>query len=55
MVGSNHLIGLIGPNASGKGEVADYLKKKGYQVYSLSDVLREEAKNGLNQACQKSN
>ncbi|HCJ65775.1 MAG TPA: hypothetical protein DHV62_00220 [Elusimicrobia bacterium] len=51
MIRGNHLIGLIGPNASGKGEVAEYLKKKGYQVYSLSDILREEAKKvGLDQS-----
>ncbi len=51
MVESNHLIGLSGPNASGKGEAAEYLKKKGYRVYSLSDVLRKEAsKVGLDQS-----
>jgi len=45
------IIGLSGPNASGKGEVAKYLQSKGYQVYSLSDVLREEAKKiGLDQS-----
>ncbi|MCH7760021.1 AAA family ATPase, partial [candidate division TA06 bacterium] len=27
----------------GKGEVANYLKTKGFIYYSLSDVLREEA------------
>lgn len=51
MIRGNHLIGLSGPNASGKSEVAEYLGKKGYQVYSLSDVLREEARKvGLNQS-----
>ena len=37
------IIGLTGKNASGKGEVANYLKTKGFIYYSLSDVLREEA------------
>lgn len=37
------IIGLTGKNASGKGEVADYLKTKGFVYYSLSDELREEA------------
>ncbi len=37
------IIGLTGKNASGKGEVANYLKRKGFVYYSLSDVLREEA------------
>lgn len=37
------IIGLTGKNGSGKGEVAKYLKERGFQYYSLSDVLREEA------------
>ncbi len=42
------IIGLTGPNASGKGEVANYLKSKNFQYHSLSDVVREEAsKMGL--------
>ncbi len=36
------IIGLTGKNAAGKGEVAAYLKQKGFYYYSLSDVLREE-------------
>lgn len=35
------LIGLTGTNAAGKGEVARYLKTKGYHVVSLSDAIRE--------------
>ena len=35
------LIGLTGTNAAGKGEVAIYLKSKGYGVFSLSDAIRE--------------
>jgi dephospho-CoA kinase len=35
------LIGLTGTNAAGKGEVALYLETKGYEVFSLSDVIRE--------------
>lgn len=38
------IIGLTGPNASGKGEAALYIKSKGFIYHSLSDVLREEAK-----------
>lgn len=37
------ILGLTGKNASGKGEVAAYLKTKGFIYYSLSDELREEA------------
>jgi dephospho-CoA kinase len=38
------LIGLTGTNGSGKGEAAAYLKKKGFQYFSLSDLIREELK-----------
>lgn len=42
------IIGLTGKNASGKGETAAYLKKKGFEYFSLSDILREEAtKRGI--------
>lgn len=37
------IIGLTGANASGKGEAGSYLKSKGFEYYSLSDILREEA------------
>lgn len=37
------IIGLTGGNCSGKGEIAKYLNRKGFQVLSLSDCLREEA------------
>jgi len=37
------VIGLTGPNASGKGEAARYLKSKGFKYHSLSDILRQEA------------
>lgn len=37
------IIGLTGKNGSGKGEVAKYLKERGFVYYSLSDALREEA------------
>jgi dephospho-CoA kinase len=36
-------IGLTGPNASGKGEVAGFLAGLGFSVHSLSDVVREAA------------
>ncbi len=36
------LIGLTGTNGSGKSEVAEFFKKKGYAYFSLSDEIREE-------------
>ena len=36
------LIGLTGTNGSGKGEAAEYFKKKGFSYFSLSDLIREE-------------
>ncbi len=36
------IIGLTGENCAGKGTAADYLVKKGFYYYSLSDVIREE-------------
>lgn len=42
------VIGLVGPIASGKGTVIDFLKGKGFKAYSTSDVLKEEiAARGL--------
>ena len=38
------VIGLTGPNGAGKGEVCKFLKEKNFSVFSLSDILREEAK-----------
>jgi dephospho-CoA kinase len=39
------VIGLTGPNSSGKGVTADWLRERhGYRPHSLSDVLREEAR-----------
>ena len=38
------IIGLTGPTASGKGVVVDYLKKRGFIHFSLSDRIREEIK-----------
>ena len=37
------VLGLTGPNAAGKGEVAACLRGRGFAVHSLSDVVREEA------------
>ncbi len=34
------ILGLTGTNASGKSSVADYLARKGFSSYSLSDELR---------------
>lgn len=43
------IIGVTGFNASGKGEFCKYLATKGFIVYSLSDILREELqKQGKN-------
>ena len=36
------IVGLTGPNAAGKGEVAAYLVSRGFTYHSLSEVLREE-------------
>lgn len=36
------IIGITGTNGAGKDTLADYLKKKGFTAYSLSDILREE-------------
>jgi dephospho-CoA kinase len=36
------LIGITGTNGAGKGEAAAYLVKKGYDYFSLSDLIREE-------------
>ncbi len=36
------LVGVTGPNAAGKGEVAQYLRNRGFHYVSLSDVVREE-------------
>ena len=36
------IIGITGPNAAGKGEVAACLVAKGFAYHSLSDVLRDE-------------
>lgn len=35
-------IGLTGTNGAGKGEVAAFFQKKGYDYVSLSDAIREE-------------
>lgn len=37
------VIGLTGPNAAGKGEVADHLATLGFRAHSLSDIVREAA------------
>lgn len=37
------ILGVTGPNAAGKGEVAAALAGEGFAVHSLSDIVREEA------------
>lgn len=37
------MLGLTGPNAAGKGEVASYLRGLGFTIHSLSDIVREVA------------
>ncbi len=42
------VIGLTGPNAAGKGLAAKFFIEKGFEYFSLSDIVREEAiKSGL--------
>lgn len=36
------ILGLIGRNGAGKGEVANFLQTLGFEYYSLSDLIREE-------------
>ncbi|MBU0974861.1 AAA family ATPase [Patescibacteria group bacterium] len=36
------VIGLVGPIASGKGTISEFLKSKGFKYFSLSDVVRAE-------------
>jgi dephospho-CoA kinase len=36
------VIGLTGTKAGGKGEVAEFLKSKGFICYILSDILKKE-------------
>ncbi len=38
------IIGLVGPIASGKGEVANFFRQNNFSYFSLSDRVREEAK-----------
>lgn len=40
------IIGLTGKNASGKTEVAQYLKSRSFEYYSLSDEIRDEIRSG---------
>lgn len=39
------ILGVSGSYASGKGEVIVFLKERSFQVFSLSDVIREELAN----------
>lgn len=43
------IIGLTGTNGAGKGEVAAFLKRKGYTYFSLSDLVREELRKKENE------
>ena len=36
------IIGLTGKNGSGKTEVSEYLKSRGFEYHSLSDEIRDE-------------
>ncbi len=42
MRNNTQFIALVGPIASGKGVIADYLVNKGFGYVKLSDILREE-------------
>ena len=37
------IIGLTGPMASGKATIIGVLKKKGFQIVTMSDVIKIEA------------
>lgn len=39
------MIGLTGRNGSGKGTVAEILKKRGFVYHSLSDAIRDELRD----------
>lgn len=39
------ILGFTGGNCSGKGTVVEYLVSKGFQSFSLSDMIREELRN----------
>jgi dephospho-CoA kinase len=39
---SPRIVGLVGPIASGKGTICSFLQTKGFFVYTLSDIIREE-------------
>ena len=45
MSGGLMIIGLTGENCAGKSTIADYLKKKGFYYFSLSDIIREEVRS----------
>ena len=38
------MIGVVGPNGSGKSVCCEYLARYGYNVFSLSDSVRSEAR-----------
>lgn len=38
------IVGVVGPIASGKGVVISFFQNRGYDVISLSDIVRERAK-----------
>jgi len=44
MIKQTLIIGLTGSFGSGCGEVSDYLKKKGFEKFSLTKWIREKAK-----------
>ena len=42
------ILGIAGPNGSGKGAIVEFLSERSFYVYSLSDVIREAlAERGL--------
>jgi dCMP deaminase len=47
------LIGLTGRNASGKGEVANDLRDRGFDYHSLSDAIRDEIRAGGEEPCRE--
>jgi dCMP deaminase len=48
------IIGLTGRNAAGKGEIAQYLKARGFEYFSLSDEIREEIRRRAGEISRES-
>lgn len=48
------LLGVAGPNGSGKGAIIEFLEQRSFYVHSLSDVIREKlAERGLEESRER--